>query len=133
MGVFTLSDTFPVYVVDDEQQIRLLLCDLCDIEGWNCTPFATGSEFLSVLDTLEPGCVLLDMRMPGYNGMKVQAELADRAAPFAVIAITGHGDVEMAVDSMKLGAVDFIEKPFDNDVLIEAINRAFVQLGAGRR
>jgi two-component system, LuxR family, response regulator FixJ len=123
-----LSATFPVYVVDDEPQIRALLVDLCEHLGWRAQDFATGLAFLEAAETLAPGCVLLDMRMPGWNGMKVQAELARSGAPFAVIAITGHGDVDMAVESMKLGAVDFIEKPFDTDVLIDAIRRAFDKL-----
>lgn len=119
---------YPVYIVDDEQQIRDLLCDLCDVEEWDCRAFATGSAFLEAAPLLAPGCVILDMRMPGWNGIKVQGELAARGAPFAIIAVTGHGDVEMAVESMKLGAIDFIEKPYDNDVLVDAVNRAFARL-----
>ena len=128
VGSGGLAGTYPVYVVDDQEPIRLVLCDLCDLEGWESHGFATGTDFLDALETLPPGCILLDMRMPGIKGLDIQAELADRGAPFAVIAITGHGDVDMAVESMKMGAIDFIEKPFDNDVLIEAIGRAFARL-----
>lgn len=123
-----LPRTYPVYVVDDQEAIRIALSDLCDYMDWPVEAFATGGEFFDALPELKPGCILLDMRMPGWKGLEVQEELAAQGAPFAVIAITGHGDVEMAVESMKLGAIDFIEKPFSNDVLIEAVQRAFARL-----
>jgi two-component system, LuxR family, response regulator FixJ len=125
-----LAGTYPVYVVDDQEPIRVVLCDLCDFNGWKSRAFASGAELLDAIDGLAPGCILLDMRMPGIKGLEIQAELAARRAPFAVIAITGYGDVDMAVESMKMGAIDFIEKPFDNDVLVEAIGRAFARLDA---
>ncbi len=124
---------YPVYIVDDEAPIRTMLEELCEVEGWNWRAFPTGSEFMEAVGDLPPGCVILDMRMPGWNGIKVQSELAQRGAPFAIIAVTGHGDVEMAVESMKLGAIDFIEKPYENDALIEAVGRAFDRLGMAAR
>lgn len=123
-----MAGIYPVYVVDDQEPIRIVLCDLCDLNSWESRGFASGTELLGAFDALAPGCILLDMRMPGIKGLEIQAELAARGAPFAVIAITGYGDVDMAVESMKMGAIDFIEKPFDNEVLIEAIGRAFARL-----
>jgi len=119
---------FPIYVVDDDPLIRQLIVDLCSEEDLSCSGFASGEEFLAALDALDPGCVLLDMRLPRRNGAQVQAEMAHRERDFAVIAITGFADVDMAVESMKMGAVDFLEKPFKSEVLFEAIRRAFAKL-----
>ena len=124
-----MTRVYPVYVVDDDPNVRNLLCMLCEEKGLACQTFADGEAFVSVLEGLEPGCVLLDMRLPRRNGLQVQAALAERKDEFAVVAITGHGYVDMAVESMKLGAIDFLEKPFANDVFFDALDRALAKLG----
>ena len=123
-----MSSTHPVYVVDDEPGIRDLLVHLCEDRGLACRAFADGEQFLDALSDLPPGCVLLDMRLPRRNGLQVQAEMIGRGRAFPVIAITGYADVDMAVEAMRMGAVDFLEKPFQNDVLFEAIDRGLARL-----
>jgi two-component system response regulator FixJ len=123
-----LSKAYPVYVIDDDAGVRNLLVDLCEDRGLACRAFADGEEFLDALPRLEPGCVLLDMRLPRRNGLQVQAEMRSLARSYPVIAITGHADVDMAVESMRMGALDFLEKPFENAVLLEAIGRALATL-----
>lgn len=91
-------------------------------------PFADGEEFLDHLGELEPGSILLDVRMPKVDGFQVMAELADRDIDWPVIVMTGHGEVPVAVRAMKLGAVDFIEKPFGEDLLMASLDRAFLLL-----
>lgn len=101
-----MSKAYPVYVVDDEEGVRAMLVELCADRGFACRAFADGDEFLQALGELEPGCVPLDMRLPRLNGLQVQAEIAKRGRALPVVAITGHADAEMAVQSMKMGAVD---------------------------
>lgn len=119
-----MNRPFPVYVVDDDPNIRDLLCVLCEERCLRCDTFENGEDFLEALNSLDPGTVLLDMRLPGRDGLQIQAEMAERRAGFAVIAFTGHGYVEMAVESMKMGAIDFLEKPFETAILFEALDRA---------
>ena len=88
-------------------------------------PFASGADFLESLGEVEPGCILLDIRMPEIDGFEVMAELARRGIDWPVIVMTGHGEVSIAVRAMKLGAVDFIEKPFDEGLLLSSLERAF--------
>ncbi len=83
---------------------------------------------MGALPTLEPGCLLLDMRMPKPNGLAVQAELAERDRSMPVIAMSGYGDIDIAVRSMRLGALEFLEKPIKQDVLAEALGRGFQAL-----
>lgn len=123
-----MPNIYPVYVVDDDDGIRSLICELCGDRDMPSRAFATGEDFLDALDSLEPGCVLLDMRLPRRSGLQVQTEMKSRGRSFPVIAITGYADVDMAVESMKLGAVDFLEKPFVNDVLFDALDRALALL-----
>lgn len=118
----------PVYVVDDDPGIHSWAGFICEANRMNCRIFSGGAEFLAAHDMLEPGCVLLDMRMPRPNGLEVQEELARRNSTMPVIAMTGYGDVDVAVRSMKLGALDFLEKPFETSVLFEALDRAFRKL-----
>ena len=123
-----MPDTHPVYIVDDDPLIRRWLEAFCHDQGFASRSFATGEEFVRALDELEPGCVLLDMRMPRGGGLQVQAELARRGTAMQVIAMTGYGDVDVAVQSMRLGALDFLEKPIGIDVLQAAIEAAFRRL-----
>ncbi len=123
-----MPDTYPVYVVDDDPSIREWAAIVCEDLRLVCRGFTGGEEFLAELDDLESGCVLLDMRMPRPNGLAVQGELAARGNRMPVIAMTGYGDVDVAVQSMRLGAIEFLEKPFTNEVLAEALEKGFQQL-----
>lgn len=88
-------------------------------------PFGSGEDFLDALADLQPGCILLDLRMPQMDGFHVMAELAKREIDWPVIVMTGHGEVPVAVRAMKLGAIDFIEKPFSEEALLGCFGRAF--------
>jgi two-component system response regulator FixJ len=94
----------------------------------------SGVSFLAELKNIDPGCILLDVRMPGMDGLEVQQVLRQRNVLFPVIVMTGHGDVGVAVQAMKAGAVDFIEKPFEKATLLGAIEEGFARMDqAGRR
>ncbi len=93
--------------------------------------YVSGVEFLAEVKRAEAGCILLDVRMPVMDGLEVQAELNTRGVVMPVIVLTGHGDINTAVIAMKAGASDFIEKPFEMDVLTQAIEIAFVKLEQG--
>lgn len=114
-----MTDLPPVYVVDDDASLRNSLRFLLSNAGRRVFTFENGEAFLARCHELEPGPVLLDVRMAGIDGMEVQRELARRGSPLPVVIITGHGDISMAVRAMKAGAVDFLTKPFAReDILI---------------
>jgi two-component system response regulator FixJ len=117
-----------VYVVDDDREVRRALSFMLGTAELNSRPFGSGVDFLEALDDLKPGCILLDIRMPEVDGFHVMGELARRHVEWPVIVMTGHGEVSVAVRAMKLGAVDFIEKPFEEAVLLSSLDRAFVLL-----
>ena len=96
--------------------------------GYEVETFASGIDFLKHIRHAPAGCILLDVRMPGIDGLEVQRELREQGINMPVIVLTGHGDVHVAVTAMKAGAVDFIEKPFEKAHLLEAIDRAFERL-----
>lgn len=122
-----------VYLVDDEEAVRRSEGFLLKTSGYTVRTFASGDEFLSEAKSLPPGCVLLDIRMPGLDGLDVQRILNERGAGFPVIILTGHGDIALSVRALKAGAVDFIEKPFQKAELIAAIEDAFHRLDIGDR
>jgi two-component system response regulator FixJ len=113
-----------VYLVDDELAVRRSVSFMLKTAGMAVESFESGEAFLKVANTLDPGCVLLDVRLGGIDGLAVQQLLRDRGIMLPVIIITGHGDVGLAVRAMKAGAVDFIEKPFEKATLIGAIAQA---------
>lgn len=113
-----------IYIVDDDEAIRRSLSFMLKTSGHAVRSFAGGMEFLREVAGLEPGCVLLDVRMPDIDGLEVQRTLRARGLLLPVIIMTGHGDVGMAVAAMKAGATDFIEKPFEKAALLEAIAAA---------
>jgi two-component system response regulator FixJ len=113
-----------VYVVDDDEAVRRFLRGLIQSVGLNVETYATAQEFLAAYQAGSPGCLLLDIRMPGMSGLELQAELKRRKVDLPVIILTGHGDVKVAVHAMKAGAVDFIEKPFNNELLLQSIQNA---------
>ncbi len=117
-----------MHVVDDDRDVRCSISFMLGTAAIQSRPFASGTDFLESLDNLQPGCILLDIRMPDIDGFQVMTELAERGNEWPVIVMTGHGEVSLAVRAMKLGAVDFIEKPFEEDVLLGSLERAFVLL-----
>lgn len=117
-----------VYVVDDDSMVRRALFFTLTTGGYNPRSFRSGFDFLAEAATLPEGCVLLDLRMPELGGMEVLSALRQREIGLPVIVITGHGDVSNAVAAMKLGALDFLEKPFDDAMLFEVLAMAFDQI-----
>ena len=119
-----------VFVVDDDEAVRNSLRLLLKSLGMPSVTLGSAEEFLAGYDTEQPGCIVLDVRMPGMSGPELQDELNRRGAVIPVIFITGHGDVPMAVEAMRHGAVDFLQKPFSDKDLVDRIQRA---LSADRR
>lgn len=117
-----------VHIVDDEDAIRRSVGFMLKTAGYAVQAWPTGVAFLKDLRNLSQGCVLLDVRMPGLDGLEVQKILADRGVAMPVIVLTGHGDIALAVRAMKDGAVDFLEKPFERLVLLGAIEAAFERM-----
>lgn len=117
-----------VHIVDDEEAIRRSASFMLKTSGYTVHTYASGVEFLQAAKSVEPGCVLLDVRMPGMDGLDVQEAMRERGVTMPVVVLTGHGDVTIAVRAMKGGAVDFIEKPFEKARLIEAIEAALARL-----
>ena len=113
-----------VFVVDDDEAVRTSLRLLLKSVGLPVETFASGQEFLDQFDPDRAGCLVLDIRMPGISGLELQQHLNERHSIMPVVFITGHGDVPMAVEAMQAGAVDFIQKPFRDQDLIDRINRA---------
>lgn len=119
---------FPIYLIDDDDGVRRSVGFMLKTSRLDVQVFADGTAFLKEVKHLDPGCVLLDVRMPGLDGLEVQAELRERGIAYPVVVMTGHGDVDVAVKAMKAGAVDFIEKPFDKQVVLEAVEEGFSRL-----
>lgn len=117
-----------VYVVDDDRNVRLMTSYMLSGAELNPHPFASGGDFLSALPDLKPGCVLLDVRMPDTDGLAVISELAARGVEWPVIFMTGHGEVPVAVEAMKLGAIDFLQKPFKEEALLACLDQGFALL-----
>ena len=110
-----------VHIVDDDEAVRNALGLLMESVEINAKTYDSAEAFLDQYNHDDFGCLLLDLRMPGMNGLELLDELNKRKSPILVIFITGHGDVSMAVRAMKEGAIDFIEKPFDNDYLLQRV------------
>lgn len=110
-----------VHVIDDDEAVRASLAFLLESAGLSCRTWDSAIAFLEGADG-EPGdCIVTDVRMPGMTGLQLVSELKARGVTTPVIVITGHGDVPMAVDALKRGVADFLEKPFDDEALLEAI------------
>jgi len=121
-----------VFIVDDDHSVRDSLSLLLGLRGYATRSWASGDEFLAAVDAHMRGCVLLDYRMPGKNGLVVQAELAARGVDLPVIMLTAHGDAATARAALKAGAFDFLEKPFDEPLLIDTINSALARDAEGQ-
>jgi two-component system, LuxR family, response regulator FixJ len=121
----------PVYVVDDDDAVRDSLALLLESAGLRVEAFAGAADALARCRQERPACVVTDVRMPGIDGLELQRRLAEFHAQLPVIVITGHGDVPLAVQAMKAGAVDFIEKPFSDDVILASIEAAVAHARRG--
>ena len=120
-----MADPQPtVFLVEDDEAVRSALELLMLSAELSCRSFASGKDFLDAYDPTWAGCVVTDMRMPGLSGLDLQERIAELAWPLPVIIITGHGDVPAAVRAMKQGALDFLEKPFSDQVLLDAVLKA---------
>lgn len=113
-----------VFVVDDDQLIRIALRRLIESVGLNVETYDSPEAFLDGYDRSRPGCLVLDVRLPGQSGLDLQKRLLDRKDLVPIVFITGHGDVPMSVRAIKAGAVDFLQKPFDDQTLLDAIHEA---------
>uniref|UniRef100_B0T0L6 Two component transcriptional regulator, LuxR family n=1 Tax=Caulobacter sp. (strain K31) TaxID=366602 RepID=B0T0L6_CAUSK len=123
-----MSERRMIHIVDDEEAIRRSAGFMLKTSGFAVTTHVSGTAFLREVRHLEPGCVLMDIRMPEMDGLEVYAAMVERGVTMPVVVLTGHGDVTVAVRAMKAGAVDFIEKPFEKAVLLAAIEAAFERL-----
>ncbi len=116
--------TAVIFVVDDDISVRESLDELFHCEGWQSETFASAQEFLDRPRAPVPSCLILDVSLPGLNGLDLQHRIAVERTDMPIIFITGHGDVPMTVRAMKAGAVEFLMKPFSNDVLLSAVRQA---------
>ena len=128
MSESTTNDLTPleptVFIVDDDEAVRESLGFLIGSVGLRVETYGEAESFMSSCQPDHAGCILVDVRMPGMSGLELQKELKSRTACPPVIIITGHGDVEMAVHAMKSGAYDFIEKPFNDEILLDLVQKA---------
>lgn len=113
-----------VYVVDDDHDVRTSISFMLGTIGRASICFSGGREFLDRLNELEPGCVLIDVRMPEIDGLQVLAEMERQNVRWPSVVMTGHGELWIAVRAMKLGAIDFLEKPFEEDLLLRSLEQA---------
>jgi FixJ family two-component response regulator len=135
-GTF-VSDAITIHIVDDDESIRSALSDLLRSVGYDVRAYDSAKAFLSDAPKDTPGCIIADVRMPGLSGLELQGAVARLAAGLPVIFITGFGDVRMSVQAMKAGAIDFLEKPYRDQEILDAIasaleaNRAHRARGTG--
>jgi two-component system, LuxR family, response regulator FixJ len=122
------SDKAIVYVIDDDEAMRQSLAFLLGTVGMAVQTYESAVAFLDVAPTVKAGCVITDVRMPGLSGVELLRQLQERKLGIPVIVITGHGDVPLAVEAMKIGAIDFLEKPFDDEALLASVRSALNQL-----
>ena len=113
-----------VYVIDDDDAVRQSLEFLLKTAGIDVRGFESAKAFLEVLPAIKSGCIITDVRMPDITGIDLLRRVKESGRDIPVIVITGHGDISLAVDAMKIGAVDFLEKPFDDDLLLAAVRSA---------
>lgn len=117
-----------VFVIDDDEAVRRSLCWLIESADHVACEFSSADDFLMQFpDADGVGCIVTDVRMPGMSGIDLLGELAGRGSNLPVVVITAHGDVQMAVEAMRLGAIDFVEKPFEEKALLEVVERALLE------
>ena len=122
-----------VFIVDDDDAIRDSMSMLMETIGLNTQSFASAQEFLDSFDVDKPGCLVLDIRMPGMSGLELQQELVRKNSMLPIVFVTGHGDIPMAVQAIQNGAADFIQKPFRDQDLIDRVNTALTDDEAFRK
>jgi two-component system response regulator FixJ len=120
-----------IYIVDDDDAVRHSLAVLLEAHGFAVSGFGLAREFLNAAAALPHGCVIADIRMPEMDGLELQQRMSEQSLAFPVIVVTGHGDVPLAVRAMKAGAIDFIQKPFAPQALLDSIEAALAQIKAG--
>lgn len=129
-----MASSAVVHLIDDDESVRHALAFLLTTAGHAVRVYESGTAFLDTLETLQPGCIISDVRMPGIDGLELQRRLKGLDVNLPFIIMTGHADVPLAVEAMKAGAIDFIEKPFDDQLLLSAINTALARFSeAGHR
>lgn len=117
-----------IHLIDDDEDVRKALAFLLGTAGYAVKVYESATAFLQKLEGLQPGCIVSDVRMPGVDGLELQRRLKEKGIALPVVIMTGHADVPLAVQAMKLGAVDFIEKPFSDDVMLGAIEHALAAI-----
>lgn len=128
-----MTDNRLIHLVDDDEAIRHSASFMLRHAGFRVKTYIDGVAFLEQVEEAEKGCILLDVQMPRMDGLQVQEALNERGVAMPVIVLTGHGDVAVAVRAMKAGAVDFVEKPYAKQTLVDALTRAFERLEARRK
>ena len=123
-----MHDKAVVYVVDDNEELRVSLRWLLESVGARVETFASAQEFLEAFDPRQPACLILDIRMPGMSGLELQEKLKQQQGNLHVIFLTGHGNVQIAVRAMHDGAVDFFEKPVDEQMLLDRVQTVLQQI-----
>lgn len=121
-----------IHIIDDEAAIRRSAGFMLKTSGYAVETWESGTAFLKEVRHVEHGCILLDVRMPEMDGLTVQQELAERGVTMPIVIMTGHGDISIAVQAMKGGAVDFLEKPFEKAALIRSIEDAFARIASAQ-
>lgn len=120
-----------VFVIDDDDAVRESLAAVLDMQGFTVVPFPSAEAFLLNYKPAPVGCAIVDLRMPGMDGLTLLEHMRGKGVMLPVVVVTGHGDVPLAVRAMKAGASDFIEKPYTNTALIEAVRKGLGSAGAG--
>ncbi len=119
-----MSATPLVHVVDDDESLLGSLAELLEAEGWEVAVHTSSEDFLASDPPLREGCIVLDLRMSGLSGLELQTVLADQNIPLPIIFLSGHGRIRSAVQAVRAGAIDFLEKPVDNEVLTQRVREA---------
>lgn len=128
-----MTETRLIHLVDDDEAIRHSASFMLRHAGFRVKTYPDGVAFLDQVEDAEKGCILLDVQMPKMDGLEVQEALNQRGVAMPVIVLTGHGDVGVAVRAMKAGAVDFVEKPYAKQTLVDALTRAFERMETRRK
>ena len=126
-----MNASHTIHLIDDDEDVRKALAFLLGTAGHAVRVYESATAFLEKLEGMQPGFIVSDVRMPGVDGLELQRRLAEKGISMPVIVMTGHADVPLAVEAMKLGAVDFIEKPFADTIMLDAIQRALSKVTSG--